>query len=155
MKKFEYITETQDESWNFTIGSDDESSYLLDMGKKGWELVNVIGPGTFGKTAIYYFKRELLPERERIDILSKEKVNQLVELLLSVGFQKKNAEVNNVKQILFSFENEMFVFPENLELRLHHLISTRKHLDANGHMEELEFNDKIGIEQVGEKYYWK
>lgn len=75
------------------------------------------------------------------NIITLEQKLKLFSILTNLGFQRTDMELRTI----FHIGKEIIVFPTG-ELRDFHLMTTRKHLDANGRMESTKFNKIMNYE---------
>lgn len=72
---------------------------------------------------------------------------RLFDMLIGFGFTK----IESDKHIYFSNningKDEIFIFP-NSGLQAHHYIYARKQLDMNGWLDEDDFNEKFGLNDI-------
>jgi hypothetical protein len=85
---------------------------------------------------------------KRIITLNTEQKNKFFNLLIELHFIKKKMNSNTV----FELGKTLLVYPE--KVRIHHLIFTRKQLDINGILSAENFHLKLGLKQIGDKYFF-
>ena len=76
------------------------------------------------------------------DIINSEQKNKLFSILTKFGFNRTDME----DKIIFKLNDEIIVYPIG-DLREFHLLTTRKHLDANGRMDSSKFNKIMKYER--------